>query len=289
MRLLFCLVVLISMATPVGAAKVRTWTSTNGGFEIEAALVDMATEKNGDVILTLLRKKDGIKLRVPLAMLGRADQRYVAKFVASDGKEKIEIKKNARPFNPGDGEDMAREFLAAENLVEEKGIWSLAGESEVADNFDAVDRAFKNFTMARGQVAKNQRRASKLDAKEKTMIQQIGSLEREIARDKGRKSTFKRRAKLEKLKQTLENDFVPAREKFREARREVKSLREECREILDKLEEPFLELDESYESLAKNKSALNALEELGEEMIPSDNFSKQKKKISKIRTGLRTR
>jgi S1-C subfamily serine protease len=54
------------------AAEMRVWNAANGGFSIEAELVEL---KPGDVVR--LKSKDGREIEVPLAQLSAADREYV--------------------------------------------------------------------------------------------------------------------------------------------------------------------------------------------------------------------
>lgn len=82
MRLVLGLLLLILTATSAAAAEVRTWTSSGGGFTVEASLLDLVTLDNGDVVVLLLRP-DGAKVRVPLVKLSAADQKHLDDLIDS--------------------------------------------------------------------------------------------------------------------------------------------------------------------------------------------------------------
>jgi HEAT repeat protein len=65
------LLVLVMTCILASAATARQWTSRNGGFSVEAELVDV---KDGKVIL---KKTDGAQISVPLGKLSLGDVRYI--------------------------------------------------------------------------------------------------------------------------------------------------------------------------------------------------------------------
>src|SRR6187200_1881456 len=64
------LAVIVILGTAV--AEVRTWTSADGKFQVEA---EMLSVQEGKVSL---RKADGTEVTVPLTKLGEADRRFIA-------------------------------------------------------------------------------------------------------------------------------------------------------------------------------------------------------------------
>lgn len=78
--------VVLTLLVPTGSrgeaadqAEVRTWADSTGNYRVEAALIDF---RDGHV---QLKKKDGQTITLPLAKLGKADQKFVQELVAKGG------------------------------------------------------------------------------------------------------------------------------------------------------------------------------------------------------------
>jgi S1-C subfamily serine protease len=74
-----------SLFWTAGAAEMRTWTATEGGYQARAEMVELTAD---DVVV--LRRLDGRRIRVPLSRLSDADQKYARSQTELQSRSPIE-------------------------------------------------------------------------------------------------------------------------------------------------------------------------------------------------------
>ncbi len=156
---------LLLLCTSSQAAE-RTWQDATGKFQVEATFVELAGES------VVLRRRDGVKLTVPLSLLSEADREFVAslnklpagapaaieqrralieKLAAQKRKEKLAQKKKIKGLTA----EVTR--LARRNIrVRQAGV--------SGDNLDAMFRMEAEEEEARKQLATAQRQFREINA-----------------------------------------------------------------------------------------------------------------------------
>lgn len=120
-------------AEPTRAGEVRSWTSANGQFTVQAELVEYSEGK------LHLRRADGKTLVVPLRQISQEDQAHLRSLIRNDALPSGEVARSGnqasdavpsdrkpsseRPRSP---ENVARQFVGAMILGEEETIRQLA-------------------------------------------------------------------------------------------------------------------------------------------------------------------
>jgi S1-C subfamily serine protease len=189
--------ILLLTAPAAPAGEMRTWTSSNGAYRIEAELVDVTASG-----LVRLKSKDGTFKEVPLSRLSRADQDFVRTQGTKAKEAGLAGALSTPPKSPNEVEAEAlacrtakeavlvyRFYLALPNLTAEQRAVATAKlkdwESKVADDqvrlggqwmpkaeaeklrqqADAkIDQAMEYLRLSNGELArKNLDEASKLD------------------------------------------------------------------------------------------------------------------------------
>ncbi|REJ67804.1 MAG: hypothetical protein DWQ31_10515 [Planctomycetota bacterium] len=189
-------------------------------------------------------------------------------------------------FAAGDGEEKAREFLAALKLTEQKGFFVLAGEKQLAEKVKSAKIASGNYVKAHRQVKNNNELLPTLDREEAILRSKINKLNKEIAEALPYGGDQAKEDERNRLQKELDEKIKPIRDRFEQAERQKQDAYDACARVLDEAEEQFNALGEQYGRLTEVEGIFEALEEIGAELGPSRSMNSDYERLGKIRVAL---